>query len=167
MIDWYKDYNIRVITSMKSGEAYCQTLGDIKIDDDWGSNREPKDNYKTTCHKTFAFLLMGQIKRSALMSCCKNIEKLYLLLILEHESSLPYAFNIKRLIKPEGDKAATISQELAEDIAGLTLDEKLRKATKGKEIYFFKRAEWQIDIDVETKVRARFNFLVLDKEKIA
>lgn len=45
------------------------------------------------------------------MSCCKNIEKLYLLLILEHESSLPYAFNIKRLIKPEGDKATTISQE--------------------------------------------------------
>ena len=44
-----------------------------------------------------------------------------------------------------------------------TLDEELRKATKGKEIYFFKRAEWQIDIDVKTKVRARFNFFVLDR----
>ena len=146
MIDWYKDYNIKVITSMKSGEAYCQTY-----------------NYKTIYHKTFAFLLMGRTKISVLISCFQNIEKLYLLLMLGHESSLPYAFKIKRLINPEGDKATTISQELAEDIAGLPLDEELRKATKGKEIYFFKRAEWQIDIDVKTKVRARFNFFVLDR----
>ena len=159
MSDWYKDYNIKAFHSMKSGEAYCKTDNGLEID---------KDNDNIIYPKTFAFLLKTQVEKAVLLSCVENIEKLYLLLLLKRPVVL-YAFNITNLIKLEGSEIEIISEELVEDIASLTLDEELRMATKDKEIYFFKRLDWQIDTredrhpwEAEVKVQARFNFLVSD-----
>ena len=160
MSDWYKDYNIKAFHSMKGGEAYCKTDNGLEIDN---------DNDNIIYPKTFAFLLMTRIimtPLSVLMNCAENIEKLYLLHKLKF---LPISF-FCNLIKEEGDEIEVISEYFVEILSNLNLDKILRMATKDKEIYFFKRLDWQIDTrevwhpwEAEVKVQARFNFLVINE----
>ena len=165
---WYKDYGIHEIKSMKGAEAYC-TTGGFKIDENWGGENQLQDNYKMIRHNTFSFLLIAWIDTKdsdILKRCLVNIEELYLL----YKLGIASRFRVARFIKPEGGDIITVSEELIEDIADVNLDTELKKATKNKEIYYFQRIGWEITQreafnygDATIMVRARFNFLVLDK----
>jgi hypothetical protein len=166
---WHEDYGIKTIKSMKAGEAYCVDDG-FKIDESFGGQNQLQDNYKIIRHNTFSFLLITWIDTKdsdILKRCLVNIEKL---LLLSH-LGVASAFHVARFVKAEGAKIITVSEEIIEDIATLNLDAELKKATENKEIYYFQRVGWKITQreafnpgDATVMVRARFNFLVLDKE---
>lgn len=165
-LDWYKDYGIKVIPSKKSGEAYC--VNNFKIDEDWGGARKLKENYKAIYHKTFGLLLTLWLTKKILEECGENIEQLYLLDLLGVLNGK--SFDPKKFIVVEGANIPIVAAELVEDIAFLNLNDELKKATKGKEIYYFQRAKWAVTErhpfyynDVVVRVSARFNFLILDK----
>ena len=159
-LDWYKDYNIKIIPSVKSSEAYS-TVGDFKIDENWGRAFNLKDGYKAIYHETFAFSLQDMyrvipLEKKIIKQCVENVEKIYLLQHLGvHDIPSVGAF-----IKPEGAKYPVVSHELIEDIAYMELDSLFNNKTDNKDIYYFQRVKWTIN---DKQIRGRFSFLVLNK----
>lgn len=163
-LDWYKDYNIKVIQSVKSGEAYS-TTGDFTIDEEWSIQKDLKEGYNVIYHNTFGFLLNTTVDMDKLSKCLENIEKLYLLYKLDINPML--SFHFLNFIKPEGQEFKQATEELIEDFSLMDSDEQLKKETAGKDMYYFQRAKWIVyerepfyDNDNVMKVRARFNFLI-------
>jgi len=156
-LDWYGDYDI-VIPSTKSGEAYS-TVGGFKIDQDWGGMRELKNGYQAIYHKTFMFRVAPWLNNEIITKFLVNVEKIYLLKQLGVNGLPP----VERLIKAGGEKVSAATEELVEDVADMFLNELLKEKTKDKEIYYFQRAKWRIHNEHNEIIRARFNFLILDK----
>lgn len=168
-LDWYKDYNIKIIPSMKSGEAYS-TVGNFKIDKDWDRVRGlPRPGFKAIYHKTFALLSTLWINKDILTRYAENLEKLYLLYKLGCKSLLLYSFDVINFITIEAATINTLSKEVIHGVAGLSLDKELKQKIKNKRIYFFTRRKWTVvereafnNNDAIMKISARFNFLILE-----
>jgi len=161
-LDWYKDYGIHVIPSLKSGEAYS-TLGDFQIYKDWGRGTKKKDGYKILYHETFAFIFPHGISeegisKKSIKRFIENIEKVYL---LQHLGAKDVP-SVGAFIKYEGAEYLAITHELFEDFADENFDLMLKGKTEKKDIYYFQRVKWTIN---NNKIRARFSFLVLDNKE--
>ena len=161
---WQEEFGITTIHSVRAYESYSYIDNKLIIlDDCTGIDR--------ICHESFTLGFRDDWCGDELIfKYFEYIEKAYLLSLLN--IIIPDDI-VLSFIKPEGSIVKVITREQIEDAPIHRLDDQLKNAINGKDVYFFNRMRLDIkrrdgweQNDLTVIARERFNFLVFGKEMV-